>query len=116
MDLYSTRWLVSTSYRDQGVLTKNESQPELVSSLKMSSLLVEEPELARASRNKKFMARPSCVPAVAESQSLVSSSSDNQSKKSIGFMAAMMRSLRGCLRTRRGISTEMVYVALKVQI
>lgn len=94
-------------------LTKNVSQPELVSSLKTSSLLVDDDELARASRNIKFMTRPICVPAVAESQSLVSSSSDNQSKKSIGFMAAMMRSDSGCRRTRRGISRKCLFFAFE---
>lgn len=88
---------------DKEALTKNESQPEPLSSLKMSSLEEEDEEFARAIRNMKLSPRPSCVPAEVESQSLVSSSSDSHSRKSIGFKADMMRSKSGCRRTNRGI-------------
>lgn len=88
---------------DKEALTKNESQPEPLSSLKTSSLEEEEDEFARAIRKTKLSPRPSCVPAEVESQSLVSSSSDSHSRKSIGFKADMMRSESGCRRTNRGI-------------
>lgn len=91
---------------DKEALTKNESQPEPLSSLKTSSLEEEEEEFARAIRNMKLSPRPSCVPAEVESQSLVSSSSDSHSRKSIGFKADMMRSKSGCRRTNRGILDE----------
>lgn len=86
--------------------TKKDNQPEPASSLKTSSVEGEDPELARATRRTKLRVIPNCVPAVVESQSLVSSSSDSQSQRSIGFMAAMMRSESGVLRTSRGISKK----------
>lgn len=74
----------------------------LPSSPKTSSPGEEKAEFARAIKKTKLSPNPSCVPADVESQSLVSSSSDSHSKKSIGFKADMMRSESGCLRISRG--------------
>lgn len=60
-------------------------------------------EFARAKRKTKFNPRPSCVPTSFESQSLVSSSSESHSRKSMGFSIAVMRSQSGLRRTSLGI-------------
>lgn len=80
----------------------------MASSLKMSlsDHSDDAPELARATRKTRFMPKPSCVPASFESQSLVSSSSESHSKKSMGFSIDVMRSQSDRRRTSRGILTR----------
>lgn len=68
-----------------------------------SSFVVADPELARARRNTKLQASPSCVPAILESQSRVSISSESHSRKSMGFNMALSRSANGLRLTSRGI-------------
>lgn len=83
--------------------TKKASHPERESLLKMSSPDADEPELARASRNRKLRMTPSCVPDSFDSQSHVSISSDSQRSMSMGLSMAMTRSGKGLRRTRRGM-------------
>lgn len=87
------------------ILTTYENHPVLVSSLKMSLSDNEDvnPTFARASKKTTFMAKPSCVPTNFESQSLVSSSSDSQRRKSMGFRFDVMRSQSGLRRMSLGI-------------
>ena len=72
--------------------TRYESQLELLSSLKTSSVGEADPELARASKKMKLSTRPSWVPTSFESQSLVSISSDNHKRVSMGFNELTIRS------------------------
>jgi len=84
--------------------TNKLSQPDpLLSTNTSSPELRLGPLFALASKKIRFSAAPKGFAKLWSSQSLVSISSDSQSKKSKGFRYAFIRSSSGLLRTSRGI-------------